>query len=140
MARQGCPEIIYYFIPFCLFFSFLCSCGKDPGLSVPDGWKKAGLGIYELKDPEKLYRETVKVLNDGLQPWRTEAVNAAAACLLDFKVFNDENAVSLSFRLQTVEENALYSCTKGNEQYFVTVRFYEDVPVAVQLRAVFISE
>jgi hypothetical protein len=116
------------------------SCGKDPGLTVPAGWKKTGLGIYELGDPEKQYRETVRVLNDGLQPWRTEAACAAAACLLDFGVSAGENAVSLSVGLKTIEENALYSFTKDGVKYFITVKFFEDVPVPVQLKAVFIAE
>ena len=140
MGRQGRPEIIPALVPFCLLTAFLFSCTGDPGLDVPAGWKRTGFGIYELKDPEKKYRETVTILNDGLQPWRSEAACAAASCLLDFGVLTGENAVSLSVRLKPIEENGLYSLTTKSERYLVTIRYYEDVPVPVQLRVTLFSE
>ena len=134
MGRQGLPEVTFFLAVLSLS-CLLISCGNNPGpgLSPPSGWKKSGFGVYDLKDPERQYRETVTILNDGHQPWRTEAGCAAASCLIDFGVVKDEDAFSLSDRLNVIDKNSLYSLVQVGRQYFVTVRFYDDVPVAVQL-------
>ena len=138
MDRHGLPQVA---IACALFFVLgMFSCGKGGGVNVPAGWKRSGPGIYEIRSTEKKASETVRILNDGLEPWRSEAINQAAACLIEFGIVTDMNAVSLAERLTTIEENSLYSCKKGNEQYEIGVKFFDDIPVAVRLKVSCVPE
>jgi len=139
VQRSSLAEFFNWVMPICFLSVLLYSCAKEPGngLQLPPGWGKTGFGQYTLNNPEKQAEETVRILNDGLEPWRADAVNAASACLIDFGVVKDDNAASLSARLKTIEENSLYSFRQNSEQYEITVKFFDDIPVAVRMRIVY---
>lgn len=103
---------------------------------VPSGWKQAGQSTFERLNPETVAADTATVLSGGHQPWRLDARNIAAECLLNFRVTEGKDVFQVADRLSPGSRPGEFVLSLPGNRVIVTVQTYNHVPVAQCVRLV----
>lgn len=120
--------------------SCLIAAGQVPstshaiGIHIPTGWKQIGRLTFERDRPEIVAENAAKDLSSGHQPWRLDAKNIAAECLMEFQLGEGSDVFEISDHLSPGSRPGMFIFSLAGTTVTVTVQAFNHVPVALHLQ------